>query len=727
MAVFADFAFRLVTAAACRLSIAGCRKSQVAFRVSCLLAVSLVSLTVFGEEIDVAKEALRDGLWDVARAHALRAGEGRAESRAVIAETYAREGKWGELLSALEKWQNPDDDRLVYYRALALFETGKTDQAEFVISNRKFAESAYTRLANRLAARILLAKGNPLEALKLVKTSEGSGDEDSEMFAAELMSMTGDEVGAKEIWKSVAERGTNASERAFAIASVKLGDAGLLEKAYERSVSADSKRMSGYALGRVLLASKQTLDKGVSLIRSLVRESPDATGAREGLAAVAEAYLRNERYKDSVDVYKEVFDTWPDAAKVSSYYDGLGWALAKLGRNDEALGAYATAEDLATTDAERAMEIVRQGDVLAAAGKSEAALEKYRGVLVKYPATDSAARIKDLVKLRDLEDRGRECYREYRFAAAQEIFSEVGRKDPSRKARMDYLSVMCMYGQGLDDDAERAARRLVAECGDAEVKSLAMLWLAKHSFNGSSWSEARKLFFEFAMAAPDSPDAPDALVWSARAAFAESDFKSAIQIVTFLDGRYPESPARVRGALVQGEALIELARFDEAVLVLERSAMGDDVPVDDRLRARLLKADALFAMGADNSVRYQEALEAYKGVKMGETLDPSQRLIVSYKIAKTLEKLKRTDEAVDRYYSDVVLAYREGRLHAIRFDDEARASFSRAAFRLADEFESRGRDYQAVHVLELVSTSDVPAAVEARKRIDRIHRKGRFL
>ena len=47
--------------------------------------------------------------------------------------------------------------------------------------------------------------------------------------------------------------------------------------------------------------------------------------------------------------------------------------------------------------------------------------------------------------------------------------------------------------------------------------------------------------------------------------------------------------------------------------------------------------------------------------------------------------------------------------------------------RLADDFEARGRDYQAIHVLELVVASDVPAAAEAAKRIGRIRRKGNFL
>ncbi len=723
----------------CRLSAVGCRRSTVVRRssfvgvslslpLSLSLFLSLSLLPLFGEEMDVARQALRDGLWEVARSHALRAGEGRTESRAVIVESYAREGKWEDVVSALEKWGNPAGESFVYYRALALFELGKADQSSFLLSGAKFDKEEYKRLATRLKARIALSDGKAVEALKIVESDlDVHSDEDSEMFAASLMSATGDRDGAAEIWKAVVARGTNASERAFAVASVELGDEKFLRESYERSVAADTKRLAGFALARVLLAKKGSLDEGVALTRTLVKAAPDAPGARDGLAAIADAYFAAGRYDESVAVYRETFDTWPDAAKESALNDGLGWALSKLGRHDEALEAFVRAEETASTDAERAKAIVKQGDVLAESGKADAALSKYRDVLAKYPATESAARIKDLVRLRDLEDRGRDLYREYRFAEAQRIFREVAERDPSRRARMDYLVVLCLYGQGLDDAAESGARKIAEECQEPEVKAMGTLWLAKYSYNRSSWTEARKLFFLYVKLAPDASDAPEALVWAARAAFAESDFKSAIQLVTLLDGTYPDAQARVGGFLVQGESLIELARFDEAVLVLERAALAENATPDERLRARLLKADALFAMGADNQIRYQEALEAYKGVKMGESLDASERLSVSYKIAKTLEKLKRTDEAVDRYYSDVVLAYRESRTQGIRFDDEARASFARAAFRLADELESRGRDYQALHVLELVATSDVPAAAEAAKRIERIQRKGNFL
>ena len=686
----------------------------------------MASFSAFGDELVIAREALRDGLWDVARTHAAKSEDPAA--RVVIAESFAREGKWKELIETIEGWGNPEDEPFLYYRALALVETGKTAQANYILADRKFADTAYSRLATRLKARVAMAEKGAAEALKVMKDAPGEiADEDSEMFAAGLMAATGDKQGAEEIWRAVAARGTNASERAFAAASVNLNDEHLLRAAFERSQSSESKRRTGYALGRLLLAKPETLDEGATIVRSLVRSAPDAPGARDGLSSVADAYLSAERFNEAAAAYREIFETWPDSKNLSRLQDGLGWSLAKLSKHDEALEAFVRAEETATTDAERAMEIVKQGDVLAEAGKTDESLRKYRAVLVKYPSTESASRIKDIVRIRDLEDRGRELYREYRFAEAQKVFREVAEKDASRKSRMDYLEAMCLYGQGLDEEAERLVRRIALESADAETKSMAVLWLAKHSYNRGAWQESRKLFAEFAEKSPDSPDAPEALVWSARAAFAENDFQTAIQTVTRLAEKYPNSPSSLRGLLVQGEALIELARFDEAVLVLERVALADGVDAADKLSAKLLGADALFAMGADNPVRYQEAFEAYRGVRDGEVLSPSQRISVSYKAAKTLEKLKRMDEAIDRYYTDVVLAYRMARTQGVRMDDEARAAFSRAAFTLADEYESRGRDFQAVHVLELVVASDVPASVEAAKRMERIKRKGNFL
>ena len=251
-----------------------CLASAAAFAV----AASLLS-PALGDELDLAREALRDGLWDVARTHAERSDAPAA--RIVIVESLAREGKWKELIGTVEGWGNPDGDAFAYYRALALVETGKAAQAEFLVSDRDFADPAYARLAMRLKARIAMLEKGAAAALKIVKDAPGMfDDEDSEMFAADLMAATGDKMGAEEIWRSVADRGTNASERAFAVASVNLGDEKLLRSAFKRSVSAEMKRKSGYALGKRLLSSTNTVDEGTTIVRGLVRDAPDAPEAR---------------------------------------------------------------------------------------------------------------------------------------------------------------------------------------------------------------------------------------------------------------------------------------------------------------------------------------------------------------------------------------------------------------------------------------------------------------
>ena len=76
---------------------------KVEFRaVGSLLAGAIcfmASMEAFGDELAVAREALRDGLWDVSRAHAAKSGDPSA--RDVIAESFAREGKWKVFTLAL--------------------------------------------------------------------------------------------------------------------------------------------------------------------------------------------------------------------------------------------------------------------------------------------------------------------------------------------------------------------------------------------------------------------------------------------------------------------------------------------------------------------------------------------------------------------------------------------------------------------------------------------------
>jgi tetratricopeptide (TPR) repeat protein len=637
-------------------------------------------------ELDVARAALRDGLWAIARSHVDE--NGGDEARKIILESYALEDRWDEVKRSLARWPEAKGPVFDYYRAAS--------------------------------------EGDFKSALSILRADGAAGHfPDAKMFEAEVLERSGDRRGAERLWREVISM-TNASERAFTLASVNLGDVDAMRRAYSSARTDSMKRLAGLRLGTALLKSGASADEGARMILAVVKDAPDAPGAREAFLAIADACLAAERWADASRFYHEAIETWPEAARMAAVQEARGWAFQKLGRHQEALDAFARAADLAADDDARATAVMKTGDVLSELGRGEEAMAKYREVLERFPSTPVADRLKKLVQLRELETRGRESYRSYHFAEAMEMFAEVAAKDPSRKPRMDFYEVLCLYGQGMDEAAVRKASALASGCSDRKIRAEALLWLAKFDYNRSDWKTARVRFAEYASMLPDSPSAPMALLWAARAALAENDLERAIKTVTALVERYPASSAVAPALLVQGEALIGEARFDEAVLVLERVAIAQG-DAADRTRAQMLKADALFAMGADNPVRYSAALEAYQAIKFGGSLSPSENIVVSFKIARSLERLKRVDEAIDTYYTRVVLAYREGRGRDEYYDDAAKAAFSRAAFWLADEYEMRGMAFQATSVLRLVASSDVPAAEEAARRIERISMKGRFL
>lgn len=652
------------------------------------VAMAVALSAAAADELSIAREALRDGLWEIARTHA---GTNTAEeARLVVLESLAGEGKWDELGKRLAGWKDAKGDGFDYYRAVI-----KGDHA------------------------------GAMAILKRVGSSEGLIE--AQLFEAETLAKDGKHDQANAIWREVVSM-TNVGMRVFALASANLMDAELLRRAYAGVEDLALRRMTGLRLGMALLRKPETAAEGMALIRSIVKDSPDVRGSREAFLAMADNEIAAGRWKAAADIYHEAIETWPDVAKTASVQEGRGWVLCQLGRKDEALEAFRLAGSFAKDDEGRAVALAKEGDVLQDLGRSDEAMLCYRKVLEKYPAARVSKDLKPVVRLRELEAKGRNLYREFKFAEARAAFEEVGKGDPARQERMSFFSALCLYGEGRDDEAETEVRRLVKDGTDPAIRLEAMSWLAKFLYNRREWKEAGRLFAESAARRQDDPErAAEALLWAARAAFSDGNPNLAIQLSTGIAERYPDAKVKFQALMVQGESLIELARFDEAVLVFDRIVVSEEVQQDDRVRARMLRADALYAMGADNPSRYAAALEAYRDVRFSGNLSASERLLVSFRIARSLDKLKRTDEAMDQYYTQVVLAYREGRSAGGRFTDEARAAFSKSAFRLADEYESRGQDRQTISVLELVAESDVPAADEAVRRIARMKNKGRFL
>lgn len=656
-----------------------------------LLALALASGSAFAadtvSDLDVARSALRDGLWEIARRHAAKSpGE---DARLIILESYAGEQKWDEVRRSLLKWENAKGEAFDYYRAIL--------------------------------------KGDHATAMEILKRGGSeSGLVEARLYEANELAKAGDAKSAAVIWGDIVSR-TNVGERILAVASMNLGETEHLRRVYSVLTSMTLKRAVGLRLGRALLKDAATAEEGIRLVRSTVNDSPDADGALDAMLDVLDWMMNAEKWTQAEQLIREIVETWPMAAKRSSVQENRGWVLHQLGRHEDAVDAFLQAEQLATTDEDRARAMLKQGDELFELRKKDEAMKKYRQVLTAFPKLPLARRAADVVRIRELETKGREHYKAYRFDAAMNAFQGVAAADPARKPMMDYFRVLCLYGQGRDAEAGDLATKLAVESSAAVVRANATSWLAKLKYNRREWKESRRLFTEYAAMAVDDGEVVNAMLWAARAAFAENDFPAAVQLSTRLLMRYPDAERKASVLLLQGEALMELARFDEAILVLERVVTSDAISEDERRRAQMLRADALYAMGADNPRRYDAALGAYTAIASAGPNGEGGQIVLSFKIARTLEKLKRVDEARDQYYAKVVVPYVACAERGVGFDDDARSAFSRAAFWLADDFESNGHDSQAIRVLRLVVATSVPAAEEAARRIERLSAKGMFL
>lgn len=691
-----------------------------------VLSICAAIQSAAGGELEVAKAALRDGLWQVARAHAAKV-EGD-EARIVIIESYAREARWREVLATLSSYGAFDRDAAHYYRALALEKTGDRAGALKILAEHRFSEPGYAEVVAALRTQLELAAGDNDQALARAKAANlAAGDADRRMVAASACAATGDRAGAERLWRSVLVD-TNAGERAVATAAMQIGDTNSLYLACRRIVHPELRRTVVLRYARALLGDDATFAEGEAIIRRIVHDAPGATGARDAFIALAGALLDRGRCREAAADYRSAIEAWPELGRDAAVREACAWALSKSGEHEAALAEFVRAGECAADDESRARALLEQGQTLSAIGRGEAAMEKFRAVLERYAASEAAKRLKVLLELRDLEAAAREDYRNFRFKEAETKFAELARREPAGAARMEYLQMLCLYGQGRDLSAQAKAQVLAESAADESIRAEATLWLAKFRYNAGQWSESCALFSDYATnRAPHSAHAPSALLWAARAAFAAGAYGDTLGLVTRLVRGHPDAAEFAAALILQGEALVELSRLDEAIVVLERALSAAGAPVEERIRARILRADALFAMGADNPARYREALESYRALQLGEQLAPETRFPLAVKIARTLEKLGRTDEAVDQYYGEVVHAYRDGRRNGEKFGEEVQAAFAGGAFRLADLLISRGEREAAGRVLSLVSLGDIPAAArEARRRLERLQKKGGF-
>ncbi len=429
-----------------------------------------------------------------------------------------------------------------------------------------------------------------------------------------------------------------------------------------------------------------------------------------------DALLADERYGEAAAVYAQLAAEAPQSPLADRALYQSAECLERAGRLDEAGKAYRkVAERYPSRDvAPKAM--LRLAALQTEATAFDEAVRTYTALLAAFS--------QKTVRADALMGRGKVYYRTYRFDAAMRDFAAVAESDPGRRDEARFLLTLCLYGLGRDTEARTAGASFLVDFPESPRLPDMILWLGKFDFNRGQFAEARRFFMGFVTRWPGNGWADAALVWAARSAYGEADFTGAVETVARLIREYPQSLRRVEARLVQAEALMELARFDEAVLVLDQ-VVGQAPDSEWGGQARLRKGDCLFALGADNTLRYQEAMDVYRDLLQQASLTPTVVLQLHYKVGRCLEKMKRVDEAIDHYYSEVMLRYQNERARGVWYDESSASLYVRSAFNIAELYEQKGQPEQAVNVLQRLIQSGVPGGDEAGQRIDRLRKKRR--
>jgi TolA-binding protein len=205
------------------------------------------------------------------------------------------------------------------------------------------------------------------------------------------------------------------------------------------------------------------------------------------------------------------------------------------------------------------------------------------------------------------------------------------------------------------------------------------------------------------------------LYWAGRAALQQRAHDRAIRHFNTLADVYTNSPLMAETRFSQGDLFAELGDFSGAILAFNDIVRNHpSSPLVLRAQGRI--GDCQFSLGAERPERYAEAVASFLAVLTHPQVSPELALQTEYKLGRVYERLGRREEALT-HYLNVVYGW-----IARSTDGNAPGDlwFVRAAFSAAEMREAAGAGDEAVTIYQRVVGSGLPAAADARIRIDRI-------
>ena len=547
-----------------------------------------------------------------------------------------------------------------------------------------------------------------------------------------------------------------------------------------------AQRLEGQGVRAHLLLQAGRVAEGIQLMRAMAAQVPDPARAADLQLGLADELAEMGRWDEAAAEYQAWLDAFDGTPGTADALAGRGWALWSAGRFEESAQAYERAVEAETDPGRRLSLRQKLADAQFAARQFSKAKATYAAVLAEAPPDGDLAlraqyqlaeaelalgeaetgeiRLLDLSRAKGdselsraatlrlgalyeergaletameqygriidaaadaearaaaLLARGLIRYRMGSFQAALDDFGRVREEFPQTRpaAQAMFLRGWCLYLLGKDAEALQTCEQFLQEHPGSEFAPDVRFWLGERAFNQGEYDKAEARFAGVAADHPGSPRAADALYWAGRAAMARRAYLAANEHYNALMARYPDHPRLAETLLAQGDVLGELGQFAAAILAFNEVI----VKFPQRPEALIAwgrKGDCQYTLGQENPARYEEALLSYRTLLDFAGAPVDLRLQAGYKVGRCLEKMGRASAALDRYMEVVYSFLQEAQPPA-----EAAVWFTRAAFGAAALQEGAGRWKEAAGIYRRVADSGVPAAAEARDRMERIRQE----
>ncbi len=429
-----------------------------------------------------------------------------------------------------------------------------------------------------------------------------------------------------------------------------------------------------------------------------------------------DSYWMEKKYEQALSAYNAaaVADPKNKLAPQAAFQAAL--CLNLLNREDVALPHFKQIIKRYPFDEFADKSRLEIGRIYVRQGEWEKAMETYKFI--------DRSDAKDQLKADALTRMAIIYYKTADYEEAYKLFNTIRAKFPESKEAVQafFMRGFCLLHLGKPDEALKICHEFLEKYPESEWITEVMFWAGKYYYNEAKYKDAELSFASIADLYPNHEITPHALYWAGRSATAQDQFTKALEYYSTLAKDHPNSPRLAEARFAQGEVLSELGEFSRAILAFDEVIKNYPTSIWSDL-ARGRKGDCNFALGADNPIRYKEAKAAYQMLLQSATAPADAKLQAMYKIGRCDEKMDKITDALSKYM-EVIYAYLNG-----EFDKSQSNTlwFTRAAFS-AGAIKEEAEDWrEAVNIYNRIIEANVPAADEARKRVESIQQKHFYL